>query len=381
MRPYGHGPFLPCLVEAEYLLTRNSCASCAVGLIFLSDGAPSDAAIDRNLTKEECQLQIAAKIEQLSMKFGRRLSFTAIAIGDQEHFETLERMVDSAKDYEAKSELKLPSMTSSSLGDVFTSVATSITTTQTEMTDIATMKQRKVRDVTRESRKKANEQISVVSPLDFFIYPASLVKRTIYKEWFEERVKKTCFEETPLQHSAAKFVAISKGPFGEGAERFAYRFFELAKDRRTILGPPLVAKESRLVLEDESGDQMARKKFVRTFCATQQLARRLAEEFNEKLDQTHRVHAMTPRVTFLDCSIYQLNDKHLGKQSVLVERKLDHTKWHKWNSNNGYVEGMHEASRYAHENHFNAVPNAASIDLAMVEEGSEEEESDAEENP
>ena len=37
--PKGHGYFLPSLNSAKKLLNRNSSASCAVALIFLSDGA------------------------------------------------------------------------------------------------------------------------------------------------------------------------------------------------------------------------------------------------------------------------------------------------------------------------------------------------------
>jgi len=50
--PAGHGPFLPCLDRAEQLLTRNSNAACAMALIFLSDGAPSD----HSLVKIKLQL-------------------------------------------------------------------------------------------------------------------------------------------------------------------------------------------------------------------------------------------------------------------------------------------------------------------------------------
>ena len=155
-----------------------------------------------------------------------------------------------------------------------------------------------------------------------------------YHEWFEGRKKKTKFEDSPLQHPDAKYVAFAKSAFGEGAERFAFRFYELAQDARTIVGRPLVAKESRLVIEHHSGEK-ERRRFVQTFCETQQLARRIADEFNKKLDRLHRVDNATPRVQFLDCSIYHLNDSELGEASVLVEPRLDHEKWHKWNSNNG----------------------------------------------
>ena len=384
--PRGHGPFLPCLDRAEALLTRNANASCAMALLFLSDGAPSDHMMAKSgWTKEDWNGAIAERVGSLASRFGRRLTFTAVGIGDYESFDTLQKMVDAAKDFGATAQFRLPSMTSASIGNVFTSVATSITTTQTEMTDVATLKQRKVREYSRESRKKASEKITTVSSDDFDLYSANLVKRRVYTEWFDDDKKKhSAFEETPLQHPDAQYVAMSKGAFGEGAERFAFRFFEVAADRETIVGPPLVAKESRLILEEAgTGDELARKKFVRTFISTQQLARRFATEFNKKMDLTRRIHRDTPRVTFLDCSIYEIRDKTLGKLSVLVEKKLDHTKWHKWNSNNGYVEGMPKSPEQNQEKRklkMDESWNFEAPDLGAIQEGSEEEESSDEED-
>lgn len=372
--PQGPGNFLPSLEIAEALLTRNSNAACAAALLFLSDGVPSDGG-------KQSDERIVEKVENLSKNFGRRLTFTAIGIGDKDQFNVLQQMVDAAKDYGAIAELRLPSMTSSSLGDAFTSVATSLTTTQTEMTDLGTMKQRKVRDVARESRIKASQKMRVVSSDDFWIYSAERVKRTVYKEWSEDGNIRKCYEEVPLQHPDARFVALSKGPFGEGAERFAFRFFELAEDGETILGPPMVAKESRMVLGEDGkglGDEKERKLFARTFCSTQQMARQFAHKFNAMLDSTRRVHATTPRVSFLDCSIYQLDDDSAGNLSVLVENKLDHTKWHKWNSNNGFVEGMKQAPRYTQEKVADAMTNMSALNLGMIEEGSEDEDSEEE---
>lgn len=376
--PRGHGPFLPCLEKAEELLLRNSYASCAMALCFLSDGKPSDAAVNRTmrLPIEYFEGLIVERVASLAKKFGRRLTFTAIGIGDIEDFSTLEKMVEAAKDYGAISSFQLPSMSSSSLGVSFTSVATSLTTTQVEMTDVTTLKQRKVRDVERESRKRANQRLRHVSSDEFFIYPMNKVKRKVYTEHFnDERQLVKKYEEAPLQHPDARYVALCRGTFGEGAERIAFRFFEIASDARTILGPPLVAKESRLVLEEGVGDETSRKEFVRTFCSTQQLARRIAEEFNDKLETTRRVDKGTPRIAFLDCSVYQLRDKYLGESSVLVEEKLDHEKWHKWNANNGFVEGMKSAPVMCEMSIRDTMAKMAQQDLmAIVEGGSEEEE-------
>ena len=140
-------------------------------------------------------------------------------------------------------------------------------------------------------------------------------------------------------------MAFSKASFGEGAERFAFRFYELASDARTIVGPPLVAKESRHVLEH--GDHTNRRKFVQQFCETQQLSRRIAAEFNSKLNSLN-VDKKTPRVNVLDCSIYHLTDHNLGEIATLVEPRLDHNKWHKWNSNNGVSNDWQRAQVLMH---------------------------------
>jgi hypothetical protein len=384
-RAAGHGFFLPSLTKAEELLTRNSNASCAAALLFLSDGAPSDVGIMR---KEN----IIDKVESLAKNFGRRLTFTAIGIGCKDEFDMLQNMVDTAKDFGAIAEFKLPSMTSSSLGETFTSVATSLTSTQTEMTDLGTMKQRKIRDVSRESKSKASQILTTVSEADFFLYSIDRTLRKIYSEVIHPNGKKVVsFNKEPLQHSDAKYVAFAMGPFGEGAERFAFRFFEVAADGKTILGLPLVAKESRIVLEEIGiADEVARKEFVRTFCTSQQLARRVAMKFNERLKSNPRIHALTPQVSFLDCSIYELDDDSLGRLSVLVENKLDHNLWYKWNSNNGLVNGKKKipeskATNKMDANHANTsinkvATNMIALDFNKVEEGSEEDEESDEED-
>lgn len=371
--PYGHGPFIPSLNTANELLTRNPSHSCALSLVFLTDGRPSDQ-VNTSLPKEVVGSMIFKKSRSLARRFGRRYTFTAVGIGDYDDFEVLEKMVEAAKEFGANATFELPSMTSSSLGEVFTSVASSVTTMQSEMTDIVTGRQCAVRDVTRESRRKANEALKCVNSNEFWIYPIEKVVRTVYEEWYEGRDKNTSFTITGLQNEAARYVAMAKGPFGEGVERFAFRFFELAEDGQTIVGKPLVAKESRLLLsEDIRADETERKKFVRTFCSTQQLARRLAGEFNEKLEKTHRVDKSTPQVAFLNCSVYQLDDKLQGKTSVLVEEKLDHEKWYKWNANNGFVEGMTKSPEFDSSKLRAAITKLDHEDLGMIAEGSDEE--------
>lgn len=350
----GHGFYIPSLKIAQKILTCNKSSSCALSLIFMSDGRPSD------LSSKDSILE---SVEALGKQFGRRLNFTAVGIGNHSsEFEMLKNMVDIAKDFGVQSTFVLPSMTTSALGASLTSTATTLTRTQTEMTDIKTMKQRNVREVIRESRRKALEEVvTSVSLEDYYLYRLDNVQRYVYHEWRDENRKLQYFYDTAeMQHPMAKFVAMNKKVFGEGAERYAFRFFEVGEDGKTVVGKPLVAKESRLVLD---GGEKHRKRFVQTFCRTQQLARRIADEFNAKLDSLNRIDKATPRVAFLDCSVYELNDNYLGKQSVLVEEKIDHMKWHKWNTNNGYVEGMEEVPEFTHDKLKAAFDHLAKLEL------------------
>jgi len=51
---------------------------------------------------------IVESVGALAMRFGRRLTFTTIGIGDSYDFCTLERMAEAAKDYGDISSFRLP---------------------------------------------------------------------------------------------------------------------------------------------------------------------------------------------------------------------------------------------------------------------------------
>lgn len=213
--PRGHGPFLPSLEKAEALLLQNPNASCTVSLTFLSDGRPSDDAVALGMGNG-CVELIENKVGDLAKQFGRRLTFKAIAMGAYDDFDMLKRMVDAADDYGAHADFCLPSMTSSALKEVFTSVATSITTTQLELTDTNSMKQRHVRSLVRESWSKAGQEILRVSDKEFWIYSLTKTTRKIYKEWVEldcnnRNKTRHKYEKTELQHPDARYVAFAKG--------------------------------------------------------------------------------------------------------------------------------------------------------------------------
>ncbi len=148
-----------------------------------------------------------------------------------------------------------------------------------------------------------------------------------------------------LQHPDAAGVAMKRQPFGEGQERFAFQFFEIAKDGVTVVGEPLVAKESRFIHDSIDGDDnwKARDKFAKRFCKVQMAARNAAIEFNKRLDTLVSLDPNTARVSFLNCSVYYLSHPK-GEIAVIVEKKLN-GKFLKWNNNNGWHIGKDDKKK------------------------------------
>ncbi len=150
--------------------------------------------------------------------------------------------------------------------------------------------------------------------------------------------KKTFFP-VALYDPEARGVAMKKSAFGEGQERLAFQFFEIAEDGSSTVGQPLVAKESRFIEDshDSYGRTSAwqnRDQFAKRFCKIQTTAKRVAEAFNTKLKSIPALDNRTPRVTFLDCCVYYLTRESGEQCAVIVEQKLD-GEFEKWNNNNG----------------------------------------------
>ncbi|KAJ1495053.1 hypothetical protein T484DRAFT_1763825 [Baffinella frigidus] len=92
-------------------------------------------------------------------------------------------------------------------------------------------------------------------------------------------------------------------------------------------------------------------KFHQVFCstqvhvrqiaeATQMRAQQLAEAFNEKLALIPGVNPYsTPRIAFLDCSVFEIDIPGETPFGLLVEPMIDPAKYCKYNSNNGFVLG------------------------------------------
>ncbi|KAL7548558.1 hypothetical protein ACHAWF_012911 [Thalassiosira exigua] len=339
-KPAGHGYYLPAIDEAEKLLTSNANAGCSLSLLFFSDGSPSDHHTERP--------EIVKRLGELASKFGRRLSIACIGMAEEsEDFSTLNDMVTEAKQYGAQASFGKPSLDADSLSNIITSLASSLTTSKTEMTELMTGKAKTVRmDIQREKLNtpdhvgtwkyymSADEENCVnrfwtwdyrsggsgfLKILDTrcaycFVQNGLLMECPTCKGFYMCR---TChmdqggFADHRTRHGnrhsqcSAKLAKIRMGKivrkdlpswslavkeqtFGEGAERIV-RKVRFVDNDGDYVGPVMVAKESRFV-ESHSGnsyqEQMA---YHREFMRTQDIASDLAKKFNAALlqAQTH----------------------------------------------------------------------------------------------
>ena len=93
-QPKLPGNYLPAIEAAERLLLYNMSGSCALFLLFLSDGRPSDFPMSKaNFRNGETI--ICDRVARLASKFGRRLTVSTIGFAQRgEDFSVLKSMAD-----------------------------------------------------------------------------------------------------------------------------------------------------------------------------------------------------------------------------------------------------------------------------------------------
>jgi hypothetical protein len=126
-------------------------------------------------------------------------------------------------------------------------------------------------------------------------------------------------------------------PFGRGAERLAYMFFEVDRNKRRV-GRAMVAKETKYLDSNEE----RKIKFHETFCRVQRQSNEYATEFYKAVKKAPKLRSTdeslrTPDIRFLDCFVYEYRANDGTICGVLVEEYLK-GKFTKYNSNNGYVK-------------------------------------------
>jgi hypothetical protein len=138
------------------------------------------------------------------------------------------------------------------------------------------------------------------------------------------------WDAVPLQHPQARCIAVKNGYIGRGAERAAYEMTEVTADRVAV-GQPLVGKLS--IHEEPSQIE-----FNKNCAVTQFAALRLARRFNEKLEELAQTTGISvPCIEFLPVWFYDWFAADRSVSALLCEKRLDSTRYKKWNDNKGGV--------------------------------------------
>ena len=326
--PASDGNYIPALNMAETCLLANTHGSCALLLLFLSDGKPSDkpgkgydiSSYEYKLARDQ---RFSGAIGRLASRFGRRLTVGTIGFGPpEEDFSVLRSLASASTLYNSTGVFQKPELTVHSLRMALSTLSSTLTATKTEMTELGGSSQRVVRDVRREPQSAGNETL---------VDDSWLTCRVSFERGAWSAKVKDWVSQDRFVSPGAVNIAMRKKIFGEGAERMVRKFREVDASG-VFVGKQMVAKESRFVEDLASADRRA---FHRVFCETQQQAQVLALEFNKRLAAVPGVDSSTPRIEFLACSIYLVEG--IG---YLVEEMIDPARYKKYNSNNGYVDGV-----------------------------------------
>lgn len=169
------------------------------------------------------------------------------------------------------------------------------------------------------------------------------------------------YDFVPLMHPSAIGIAVKVGYFAKGAERAAYEMTEIAAGPKAV-GQALVGKFSLY----EEASQI---EFHKRCALTQSESGRLAHKFNERLNELQRMHngIFIPHIDFLPVWFYEWRSKTLTPVTALLcEKRLDPTRFKKWNDNKGGVFNVNKTM----------APNGP---LATIGEDDEDDEDDEQE--
>lgn len=354
--PLGHGNYLPALDKAKFGLNINQFGNCALMLVFLSDGRPSDK-IKKGDPSSLTTLAgyVRKRIQKIAERLGSRLTVGAIAIGEEgskDEFVILRALLDGAKEYGCKTVFQPASLSARALASTFTKLSSLLSDTKLEMTDLHSGRQRRCRKYRIEPLSnvggtKLSDEFVAVKFHETEVIQDGRTKnwRSILNtRWVPGAGWRTTSRSKLFHSEQAVGVAFKSKWFGQGAERLVKEFREF-DSYGNFVGPILVAKDTKYLRDSSETDGSDEKDFHKVFIKTQQKAQKLARLFNRRLLKLPFLDAdSAPSIEFLDCSVYMIEHPEHGRHGYLVERMLDIKKFNfeKWNDNAGKVWGLPE---------------------------------------
>lgn len=355
--PSHHGNYVPALEEAARLLSEDhGNATCALMLVFLSDGKPSDHVLAGG--SQGTAAGIETKVEDLARQFGSQLTVGTIGFGGAEgDFAVLKGMAAAATAAGAHGSFSYSGKSSSTLSTFVSSLGSRLSATRSRiagMTSVTGSRRGLTPRPRRQDDGRAGLQASAaplggnssgsISFATFWLYTGNTERWRWAWEGKDIGWIRVPMCAADVNGSGVCSVAVSIGELGRGAERVVYdlqRYTQECPGGPIVhVGEPLVAKES-LYAEDDAFNR----DFHMVFCKTQQQAAYFARRFNERVSRlcAQRRWLVPATLTFLSCSVYELFGACREEYLVmLVEEKLDRRSWSKWNTNAGHVLGSTE---------------------------------------
>ena len=271
-KPRGHGNYLPALDKAEALLAADKDNdTCALLLLFLSDGKPSDRHIKG---EDNVAVRINNRTREFAQTFGQRLTMGTIGFSNgNEEFVQLRSMAQAAKEGGATSLFK-HAASAGTLSSTITSLVSTLTATEMQISCIGAGPRiaRTVRPGLTPEKRQDTFTGEGWDVHDTHVQRLQLVQGN----WIEAN----------FQHPRTRGIAIRSKHFGEGAERIVYELRELIltepqKHDRISYTPTITKMVAKAHKHTE--DAGARQDFHKTFYLTQLKSKKMAEIFNHKL--------------------------------------------------------------------------------------------------
>ena len=350
----GHGNYLPALVKAYEILNQTDNQSCALLLLFVSDGKPSDAMTSYRYVSNSHSIvrdHIIETLQKICMKFGERLTFGAFGFAQDngDTFALLKEMTSMANQSGSKG-IFSSGLDTQTLRKALFTMSTSLSTTRSNLSSLAggsllfrTTKNRRT-DLIKDTSDGSD---IIFDKTDYdFLYKADNLKRWSYKKNWKDilvlnkgKINSNQFFTTSFSHPMACGIAIKKRFLGEGAERFAFEMTEVGETGNPV-GAPFIAKLSAHL------DVTNQFEFHKQCAITQLEAMRLAKVFNKVLDEKN---LKIPKIEFLEICFYTWGDGDF--MGVLAEKRLDNNRYRKFNDNKGGVHNINKRLELDDEKH------------------------------
>lgn len=237
--PSSHGNYLPALDKADELLKKGAHARCALSLLFLSDGKPSDWCIGIPLSDQEAFHDVAARetaqreaenaiigrVRALADTFGKQLSLSALGFAKKDQdFSMLDAMANTAEDAGAAAGFHRTDLSAEGLSSSIAHAVCSLTETKSKLTTVtrsSSYTPRDVRQVEMEAVASWGQAPTLWEVGEGWVVYTEDVKRLEFCPDVATDGKHPWLR-VGLGAGEANCVAIRRKALGEGAERLVF---------------------------------------------------------------------------------------------------------------------------------------------------------------